>query len=731
MNKYMPLKVNSNAITEALGRDLTEDYSIVFAEQLKNAKDAGAKNVTIDISHFDQEILIQDDGKGTDFNDVVDTWLTVGTTTKSSDINSLGGKGIGRLTMFALGDTISVETTNNFKKSIFKLDKKELANDEDFNSVTLNVSQVEDNKKQQTIIRITNIIVEYLDKDKIQKDLQNLFKDENDINFTILPTDQKKSTQNYIPVADGTKYATLHSNFVLDAKMLSVKHTAAVHLWDKKKDISDTSVKEINEYVLSNKDLFQRIGDVSFDVYHFYEPQNTKTPYALAKQFNKRDIQNRLLSYAGGINIYRKGTKLFGYGLSDWLGLEYESRNDSSKISNSRTLGTIILSPESEKYLVEKSNRESLKTSTKAYRIFKIFIEFCIKKINIERQQVKAGLWTLQDKITNLTTDLTTNPTTDLTTDLTTNPTTDLTTNPTTDSIINSKVRQNNENNNNEYEIGGSIVLKKSTEYIKLNHSYDMFSNIDLDKSMTCDGKKFCRRDLSFIIDGKENQDEYLRGQSLPSTKNIVVKDKIHTLSGAFDIIIMPKQRDSSRPGLFPLDEHGDHFKLEPSSDQNFLRIFMSQLNDIWITRKYDYVVTGSMRVIIDAQIDELNKSVNNASGKVIKMVPHLTGNFNDIKILLDLIFGNEDLKKQIAETLGYTNTNVKKNFWRKFEDPANRSNTGEYFKNKLQRSHTGAHKPQDATNPMEILGLADDQKNFLELSSAYLKVLESSKSSI
>lgn len=105
--------------------------------------------------------------------------------------------------------------------------------------------------------------------------------------------------------------------------------------------------KEINEYVLSNKDLFQRIGDVSFDVYHFYEPQNTKTPYALAKQFNKRDIQNRLLSYAGGINIYRKGTKLFGYGLSDWLGLEYESRNDSSKISNSRTLGTIILSPES------------------------------------------------------------------------------------------------------------------------------------------------------------------------------------------------------------------------------------------------------------------------------------------------------------------------------------------------------------------------------------------------
>ncbi|WP_224163924.1 histidine kinase [Leuconostoc gasicomitatum] len=631
--------------------------------------------------------------------------MAYGTTTKSNDINSLGGKGIGRLTMFALGDTISVETTNNFKKSIFKLDKKELANDGDLNSVTLNVSQEKDNKKQQTIIRITNIIVEYLDKDKIQKDLQNLFKDENDINFTILPTDQKKLTQNYIPVADGTKYATLHSNFVLNAKMLSVKHTAAVHLWDKKKDIPDTSVKEINKYVLNNKDLFQSIGDVSFDVYHFYEPQNTKTPYSLDKKFNKRDIQNRLLSYAGGINIYRKGTKLFGYGLNDWLDLEYESRNDSSKISNSRTLGTILLSPDSEQYLVEKSNRESLKTTTKAYQVFKQFIVLCIEQINEERRQVKGAIIELATNISKT-------------------------------QEVNKDVGKQEVNKDidkhQEKEINAKIEFLNKKVSIKVQDSYNIMENINLQRSMDQNGSRFSSYLLVFYINGKDNKSSYLHPQDAPTKKIVVVKNQAGTISNSFEIIVKPNNIGHSRDDLFPINS-GDHFNLESQDDNNFLRVFLTQLNELWVSERYDYVVTGSMRTIIDYQLSFLNKKISElTNGKEFNLskdwiLQNMQGDFRDIESLLNLIFNQDDLKDKVAEYLNCKSKNEKKNFWRKFVNSADQSKPGEYFKNKLQKSHTGAHKPQGATNPMEIIGLADYQKNFLELSSAYLKVLESS----
>lgn len=738
MNQDLPLIVNSNAVTEALGRDLTEDYSIVFSEQLKNAKDAGAKNVTIDISHLDKEIVITDDGQGTSFEDVKNTWLTVGTTTKTDDINSLGGKGIGRLTMFALGDTISVETTNSFKKSKFKLDKNELAYNKDINSKTIKVSQEADDKKQQTIIRITNVIVEYLDQNKIQKDLQNLFQNENEINFKILSESPETSSQDYISIADGTKYATLHSKFILDAKELSLKHQASVSLWDKSNDLTEITSKQINDYLSDNKDIFLNIGDIVFDVYHFYEPQGTKTPYSLAGQFSRKDIQNRLLSYAGGINIYRKGTKLFGYGLNDWLDLENESRNDSSKISNSRTLGIIVLSPESENFLVEKSNRESLKTTTKAYQIFRGFVELCIKHINNERLLVKSELLKLKTEIDNDSH----NDDGKIRDPKSEDPKSEdpKSKDPKSEDADKSKNidsgSSHSENDNHILKNGLSepsarIEFKKPLVSVKIDQSYDLFLNLDRNNSCDYDGSSFSKQKLVYFVDGNENKDSYLLPCKLQTRKNITITNKSRNISNTFQVEILSEyQNFTTRESLFPTNEHNNHFKFESESPKNFLREFMDQLNDLWLNGHYDYVVTCSMRSIIDYQIEQLNQKVRQYESECVNaenLVPaNMNGNFSDIQNLLDLIFNNRDLKKEIAELLGYTNSNTQNNLWRKFGNLADISKIGTSFKNKLQIAHTGAHKPQESINPMTISGLADDQKNFLELSSAYLKVLES-----
>lgn len=726
MYEYLPLKVNSNAITEALGRDLTEDYSIVFSEQLKNAKDAGAKNVTIDISNLNDEIVIKDDGFGTSFDDVVSTWLTVGTTTKTNDITSLGGKGIGRLTMFALGNTICVETTNNFKKSKFKFDKKDLTYNEDMNNITLKVSQEDDDKENQTVIRIKNVIVEYLDPDKIQKDLQNLFQNENEININILSASPQTSSKNYISIAEGIKYATLHSNFSLNTERLLLKHQANVRLWDKTSDLNDvSSLTQINKYISDNKDIFRNIGDIVFDLYHFYEPQGRQTPYSLAGNFTRKDIQNKLLSYAGGINIYRKGTKLFGYGLTDWLDLENESRNDSSKISNSRTLGTIVLSPESEDFLVEKSNRESLKTTSKAYQIFKGFVELCIKQINNERSLVKSELLKLKTEIDDEKIEDTKEKDSKDIAPKETDP---------KDLTPNKSKGTNSENSNSTNQPSARIEFKKSLVTVKVGESYDLFANLDSNNSCDFDGSIFSKEKLVFFVDENKYEDSYLSSFPSPTMKNIRVTNRSGNISNTFQVKIVSNYSNVNNIDLlFPTDELNNHFKFESESPKNFLRIFMNQLNELWVNRNYDYVITCSMRSIIDYQIEKLNqKVIQYESENVVnkELLPiNMTGQFSDIKNLLDLIFGNRNLKQEIAKLLGYTNTSTQNNLWRKFGDISETSKIGNSFKTKLQMAHTGAHKPEESINRMTMMDLAYNEKNFLELSSAYLKVLESSMS--
>lgn len=101
-----------------LGREQIADIPTAISELWKNAYDAYAKNVSLNI--FDGEFPVAtlvDDGHGMTLDDVNNKWLTVGTESKvtasqlsESDLNGLekirvrqGQKGIGRLSCAALG----------------------------------------------------------------------------------------------------------------------------------------------------------------------------------------------------------------------------------------------------------------------------------------------------------------------------------------------------------------------------------------------------------------------------------------------------------------------------------------------------------------------------------------------------------------------------------------------------------------------------------------------------
>ena len=104
-------------IKDVVGRDLINDDNIAVAELVKNAVDAGARNVDIVFDGAvngsfgpggDARIIIADNGAGMDGDDIVDKWLNIAYSEKRQAVargaSLAGNKGIGRFSCDRLGE---------------------------------------------------------------------------------------------------------------------------------------------------------------------------------------------------------------------------------------------------------------------------------------------------------------------------------------------------------------------------------------------------------------------------------------------------------------------------------------------------------------------------------------------------------------------------------------------------------------------------------------------------
>ncbi len=114
--KYcMTLNLN---ILNHLGLNLYSNVPAVLSEVVANSWDADAEIVNINIT--DKTITIKDDGEGMNLKDINEKFLTVGyqrrehgeATTKKHDRRVMGRKGIGKLSLFSIANTIEVQSAN-------------------------------------------------------------------------------------------------------------------------------------------------------------------------------------------------------------------------------------------------------------------------------------------------------------------------------------------------------------------------------------------------------------------------------------------------------------------------------------------------------------------------------------------------------------------------------------------------------------------------------------------
>ena len=164
----------SSALKDIIGQDLiTDDYIAVF-ELVKNSYDAYASRVDIyfeNIYSENSKIIIKDNGKGMDANDLKDKWLFVGYSAKREGTEDdsfdyrdsiyrkrafAGAKGIGRFSCDRLGRILYLETTKKVRRA-----KTEV--------LITDWGKFEEDSKEEFV----NIGIEHFQKSKSDYDLEN------------------------------------------------------------------------------------------------------------------------------------------------------------------------------------------------------------------------------------------------------------------------------------------------------------------------------------------------------------------------------------------------------------------------------------------------------------------------------------------------------------------------------------------------------------------------------
>ena len=129
----MSLSLN---VLNHLGLNLYSNVPAVLSEAVANAWDADAEQVSVRIEPEEKRIEIVDDGHGMDGEDVNNRYLRVGYRRREDDDRSnrtpkhnrpvMGRKGIGKLSLFSIAETVKVFTTKDGERHAFRMNVDEI-----------------------------------------------------------------------------------------------------------------------------------------------------------------------------------------------------------------------------------------------------------------------------------------------------------------------------------------------------------------------------------------------------------------------------------------------------------------------------------------------------------------------------------------------------------------------------------------------------------------------------
>lgn len=397
----------SSALKSIIGKELiTSDFIAVF-ELVKNSFDAHATKVDLifeNLENSSPRIIIKDNGKGMDLNDLENKWLFVAYSAKKDGTEDFrdkiqnrrihaGAKGIGRFSCDKLGQKLKIyskKKTDGEKTNTLSVEWDNFEEDSKIEFDEISVTYERTSKspykiKNGTILEISELR-ETWDRDKLLKLKRSLEKlinpsQENDSkNFVINMTVTSEKANDKLVEKDepwntvnGPIENFLFENIGLKSTFINVQISK-----DGKKITTRLEDRGAHIYTLTEENPFQYDGHVlkNIEVSLFALNRAAKTFFTKHMGVTSREF--------GSVFLYKNGFRVHPFGElnDDSLGIDTRKAQGTSRYLGSRDLiGRIEINGENPDFQ-ESSSRDGGLIQNEAYETLKdMFRTFCLRRL--------------------------------------------------------------------------------------------------------------------------------------------------------------------------------------------------------------------------------------------------------------------------------------------------------------------------------------------------------------
>ncbi len=368
MDKFFKI---SSGLKNLIGSDLITDNFVAMFELVKNSFDARATEVKITFENIyskNAKIIIQDNGKGMDYDDLMDKWLFVAYSAKRDDTEDYrdkiksgrvyaGAKGVGRFSCDRLGRYLNLITIKDrpgskIENLFVDWKKFELNQKDEFSTIPV-VHKVLTSSayrlKKGTVLEITGIATDFWSRDNFKKLKEKLSKlirpdlnttdqvqkfkiilsvpeegDNDHDELKKLKRDKNSDIQLYYNTVNGEI-----KNFVFNE--LDIKTTKIESSIDDKGIITTRlSDRENFIYEIKEKSGFNLLKDIGITLYFLNRSAKVT--------FNKRTGAEHV--DFGSLFVYKNGFRIYPYGerRDDSLGLENRALQGYARYIGLRSL---------------------------------------------------------------------------------------------------------------------------------------------------------------------------------------------------------------------------------------------------------------------------------------------------------------------------------------------------------------------------------------------------------
>lgn len=427
MEKQISFKSRARLMPQ-IGDQLIKNESIALLELVKNAYDADAPDVWVEMWDIDKtdkgKIIVKDNGDGMDLSIVENSWMEIGTDNKKNLLDDyilndkksalgrlpMGEKGIGRFGVHKLGSKIILITRMQGRKEVVvKIDWTSFEKFDYLEQVPITVIEREPEyftgQQKGTYIEITelkNVWTRGKLRDVYRSimSLQSPFESIQSFNV-VFETNHKEWLEGLLTVDriknDALFFAdvSIEGNEITELKY-EFKPWKVLNKLEEKQVVR-THIEMCREEREDKKKILKKIDLGLFDIgkvrmkLMIFDLDNTILSYGVS---DKKGLKEYLKNN-GGIAVYRDNIRIYEYGDSgnDWLQLESKRINaPGTTLSSKITIGAIYLNRQDSGSLIEKTNREGF-VENEAFEEFRYAIVNAIEKIqtlrNIDKDLLK------------------------------------------------------------------------------------------------------------------------------------------------------------------------------------------------------------------------------------------------------------------------------------------------------------------------------------------------------